>query len=101
MDKIVEYLRRGRFREISPTVKLATKTSPKKYDGTLNYLLTDGNALFAFCNDQNMFMLRREKDYGGATLISTKKLTNEKWVPNPMNRIICLIKKLFVSKKIV
>ncbi|MEM0302117.1 MAG: class II glutamine amidotransferase [Archaeoglobaceae archaeon] len=100
IDKIVEYLRRSRFRGIYPAVKLATKTLLESYNGTLNYLLTDGNALFAFCNHRNMFMLRREKDYGGAILISTQKLTDERWVPIPKNRIICLINgELFVVSK--
>jgi len=39
-----------------------------------------------------MYMLRREKDYGGAILISTQKLTSENWVELPKNRVICVLR---------
>jgi len=93
IDKIEEYLRRGRFRGIYPAVKYATRRLLEEAgrNRRLNYLLTDGNALFVFCNYRRMFMLRREKDYGGAILISTQKLTDENWVEIPKNRVLCVI----------
>jgi len=93
IDKIEEYLSRGRFRGIYPAVKYATRRLLEEAgrNRRLNYLLTDGNALFVFCNYRRMFMLRREKDYGGAILISTQKLTDENWVEIPKNRVLCVI----------
>ena len=38
-----------------------------------------------------MYILRREKDYGEAILISTQKLTNENWIETPKNRVICVL----------
>lgn len=91
MDKINEYLRRSRFRGIYPAVKYATSKLLENYGGGLNYLLSDSNALFAFCNHKRMYMLRREKDYGGAILISTQRLTGERWVEIPKNRVLCVL----------
>jgi glutamine amidotransferase len=97
MDKIREYLRRGRFRGIYPAVKYATQELLETYGGRVNYLLSDSNALFVFCNYRRMFMLRREKDYGGAILISTQKLTNENWIEIPKYRVLCVLNgELFV-----
>ena len=91
MDKIDEYLRRSGFRGIYPAVKYATRQLLETYGGKVNYLLSDSNALFAFCNHRRMYMLRREKDYGGAILISTQKLTNENWIEIPKYRVICVL----------
>jgi predicted glutamine amidotransferase len=38
-----------------------------------------------------MYMLRREKEYGGAILISTQKLSDENWVEIPKNRVLCVL----------
>jgi len=73
-------------------VKHATEELLETYGGDLNYLLSDSNVLFAFCNHRRMYMLRREKDYGGAILISTQKLTSENWVELPKNRVICVLR---------
>jgi hypothetical protein len=35
-------------------------------------------------------MLRRSKIYGGAILISTKKLTEENWEVIPKDRLLCI-----------
>jgi len=93
MDKIDEYLRDGLFRGIYPAVKYATRKLLEEVSGRrrLNYLLSDSNALFIFCNYRRMFMLRREKDYGGAILISTQKLTDENWIEIPKNRVLCVL----------
>ena len=97
MDRIGEYLREGRFRGIYPAVKRATRELLETYSGTLNYLLSDSNALFAFYNHRRMYMLRREKEYGGAILISTQRLTRENWVELPKNMVVCVLNgELFV-----
>ena len=99
MDKIDEYLRNGRFRGIYPAVKYATRKLLEEVDGRkrLNYLLSDSNALFLFCNYRRMYMLRREKDYGGAILISTQKLTDENWIEIPKYRVLCMLnEEIFV-----
>jgi len=93
MDKIDEYLRMGRFRGTYLAVKYATRKLLEEAGEVrrLNYLLSDSNALFVFCNYRNMYMLRREKDYGGAILISTQKLTNENWIEIPKYRVLCVL----------
>ena len=97
MDKIREYMSKSRFRGIYPAVKHATRELLESYGGELNYLLSDSNALFAFCNYRRMYLLRREKDYGGAILISTQKLTRENWVEIPKYRVLCMLKgEIFV-----
>ena len=84
-------MRSGRFRGIYPAVKYATQELLETYGGKVNYLLSDSNALFVFCNYRRMFMLRREKDYGGAILISTQKLTDENWIEIPKYRVLCVL----------
>jgi len=102
MDRIMEYMREGRFRGIYPAVKHATRELLENYSGSLNYLLSDSNALFAFCNYRRMYMLKREKEYGGAILISTQRLTRENWVEVPKNRIICVLNgEIFVLSDVV
>ncbi|MDI3497314.1 class II glutamine amidotransferase [Archaeoglobus sp.] len=91
MDQMREYLEGRMFRGIYPAVKHATKALLETYGGNVNYLLTDGNVLFAFCNHRRMYMLRREKEYGGAILISTQKLSDENWVEIPKNRVLCVL----------
>lgn len=90
MDKIREYLEAGGVRGLYPAVKYATRKVLETYDGQLNYLLSESNLLFVHCNYRRMYMLRREKEYGGAVLVSTQKLTNERWVEIPRNRVLCL-----------
>ena len=59
-------------------------------------------ALFALCNHRRMYMLRREKEYGGAILISTQRLTRENWVEVPKNRVTCVLNgEIFVLSDVV
>ena len=46
--------------------------------------------VFSHHSDKSMYMLRREKGYGGATLVSTRKLTNENWKKVPKDRLLVL-----------
>ncbi|MDI3498304.1 class II glutamine amidotransferase [Archaeoglobus sp.] len=102
MNEIDEYLRRSEFRGIYPAVKYATRKLLETYCGKVNYLLSDSNALFAFCNHRRMYMLKREKDYGGAILISTQKLTNENWIEIPKNRVLCMLNgEIFVLSDVL
>jgi len=97
MDKTDEYLGRGGLEGIYPAIKHATRKLLEIYGGRVNYLLSDSNALFVFCNYRRMYMLKGKKDYGGAILISTQKLTNENWIDIPKYRILCVVNgELFV-----
>jgi glutamine amidotransferase len=92
IDKIAEYRKSGVIKGLYPAVVHATKKLLESYDGTLNYLLSDGQILYAFCNHRRMHYLRREKDYGGAILISTQRLTHERWINIPKNRLFLVSK---------
>lgn len=92
MEKIDGYVKGGRIRGLYPAIMYATKELVETYGGTLNYLLSDGIVLYAFCNHRNMYFLRRKKNYGGAILVSTQKLTNERWIIIPKNRLFLVSK---------
>jgi glutamine amidotransferase len=90
MDKVEEYRRKGEMRGLYPAIREATRELLARYEGTLNYLLSDGHLLYAFCNHRQMYLLRREKDYGGAILLCTQELTDENWIEVPKNRILAV-----------
>jgi len=52
--------------------------------------MSDGSILYAFNHYPGtpLYFLRREKDYGGAFLISTQKLTSENWKKLPSDRLL-------------
>ena len=69
-------------------------------------LLSDGNNMYVFSHhsDKTMYMLRRQKGYGGATLVSTRELTtDESWQKIPRDRLLVLSKGevLVISNKII
>jgi predicted glutamine amidotransferase len=94
LDKIQEYRGTGRIRGLYPAIVHATSELLKNYEGTLNYLLSDGTTLYAFNHypSKPVYFLRREKDYGGAILVSTQKLSPENWERIPPDRLLVLSK---------
>ena len=56
----------------------------------LNFLLKDGTVQYAFSHYEGkpMYFLRREKEYGGAILLSTQRLTDENWTEIPKDRLL-------------
>jgi glutamine amidotransferase len=91
MDNIIQYLAQGRIRGIYPAIMDSIKKIFRRY-GTgisLNFLLSDSVNLYAFhhYSGKPMYFLRREKDYGGAILISTRKLSQEDWQKIPEDRL--------------
>lgn len=96
IDKIKEYYNRRAIRGLYPGLMKAIKWIFDRY-GTavhLNFLLSDGNLLYIYHHYplKPMYLLRREKDYGGAILISTQRLSNEDWLAIPKDRILTLSK---------
>jgi glutamine amidotransferase len=94
MDKVNEYQNSGTFRGKYQALKKAIKNVFDSHHDTinLNLLISDGNMLYAFnhYSRKPMYMLRRSKSYGGAILISTKKLTEENWEVIPKDRLLCI-----------
>ena len=94
MDKVSEYQDSGTFRGKYMALKKAIENVFNSHHGTinLNLLISDGNMLYAFnhYSAKPMYMLRRSKAYGGAILISTKKLTDENWEVIPKDRLLSI-----------
>ncbi len=60
----------------------STKEMILKYPGQYNYMLSNGNSLFAFTNHRHFMLLKDSKRLKGALLVTTIKLglSDEKWV---------------------
>ena len=84
LREIEIYTNSGQVHGVYPAILHGIKTVFKNYGNSvrLNFLLSDGSLLYAFNHypGKPIFLLRREKDYGGAILISTQKLSHENWV---------------------
>ena len=55
--------------------------------------MSDGSMYYAFAHylGKPMYFLRREKEYGGAMLVSTQKLTeDEDWKTIPTDRLMVI-----------
>jgi len=86
-DRILEYLRARPTRRLFGAVRRATQRLLREYpDGTFNFLLTNGNVLFAHVDRRHprnraLYVLRREKGDRLALLVTTvPNLTSEDWV---------------------
>jgi len=99
LDEVQNYLSTYNIhhpiRGIYPAIKFALREIFKTYrpeNTTLNFLLSDGSVLYAFGHyyDKPLYFLRREKDYGGAILVSTVQLTDEDWQMLPFNRLLVI-----------
>ena len=88
------YICEGPMHGVYPGIAKGVKTIFNRYGRTihLNFLLSDGVMLYAFSHypRKPMFMLRREKDYGGTILVATQKLTDENWLEIPPDRLLVL-----------
>lgn len=94
VDQVEEYARLGPIRGTYPAVLHAVNTLFQRYGRAieLNFVLSDGAMLYVLNHypGKPMFVLHREKDYGGALLVSTQKLTAENWVEIPADRLLVL-----------
>lgn len=94
LDEMQKYQNEGILKGIYPSLKGAI-TSLFKNHGTsmtLNFLMSDGELLFVFNHytAKPIYLLKREKPYGDAILVSTVKLSGEDWKKIPENRILVL-----------
>ena len=96
MDTVERYQHSGRIRGRFPALKKAINQIFSTYSGTikLNLLISDGNMLYVFHHypEKPIFMLRRSKIYGNATLFSTRKLSDEEWEEIPPDRLLAINK---------
>jgi len=95
LDKIKEYQNQGGIRGVFPGIMYGIKKVFEKCgrdrDIHLNFLMSDGDILYAFHHypGKPMYILRREKDYGGAILISTQKLSDDEgWKKLPSDKLL-------------
>ena len=86
-DHILDYLRSNRKGSLFGAVKSATEKLLEEYpQGTFNFLLTNGDVLFAHVDKMHfknkaLYVLRREKGNGVALLVTTiPDLTGENWI---------------------
>ncbi len=92
MDYAETYCGAAPLRGLYPAVKAGIRKILTRYreNITLNLLLSDGSVLYAFHHYRvkPLYYLRREKDYGGAFLVSTQKLSRENWRELPTDRLL-------------
>jgi len=84
LDQVKSYQRNGVTHGTFSGIQQGIKTIFEKHgknNSTLNFLMSDGTHLYAFHHndDNDMYYLEREKDYGSALLISTQKLGPGSW----------------------
>ena len=99
IDKVSEYQENGIFKGQYPAIKSGIKHILDKYGDQirLNLMISDGRTLYIFHHyqwnngrDKPIFMLRRQKRYGSAILLSTRCLTEENWEPIPKDRLLAI-----------
>ena len=95
IDYVVEYQESGQIRGIYPAIKQAILKIFDTYTRNinLNLLISDGRTLFVFNHYESapIYMLRREKSYGGAILLTTvPNFTDENWEPIPPDSLIAI-----------
>ncbi len=92
LDKIQLYLNTPLIRGVYPGIKKAIRDLFREYTRniTLNFLLADGTLLYIFnhYSGKPMYYLKRSKSYGGAFLVSTQRLTDERWEKIPPDRLL-------------
>lgn len=83
LDQIQNYIQIGKIRGIYPGLQKGIQNIFERYgrDINLNFLMSDGTILYAYnhYDDRPIYFLKRNKDYGGAFLLSTQKLSKENW----------------------
>ena len=95
MDYIQEYQSRGRIRGMYAALVKALQQlfTDCGTDHNLNFLMSDGSMFYAFAHHSTkpIYFLRREKEYGGAMLVSTQELNeDEDWKRIPTDRLLVI-----------
>ena len=94
MDRTLDYTNGNGIRGIYPGLKNAIKNLFDEFGQniTLNFMLSNGNLQFIFSHypGRRIHMLRRSKNYGGAVLTSTRKLTGENWEKIPKDSLLVI-----------
>ena len=99
MDKVAEYQQSGTFKGQYPAIKAGIKHILDTYGSEirLNLMISDGRTLYIFHHYQfwngrykPIFILRRQKRYGSAILLSTQRLTDENWEPLPKDCLLAI-----------
>ena len=94
MDYIRNYQSRGRVRGFYAGLVKALGQAFAEFgdNNTLNFLMSDGSMYYAFTHypGKPIYFLRREKEYGGAMLLSTQRLTDENWQTIPTDRLMVI-----------
>ena len=94
MDKVEEYQNQRGIRGTYSAVKFAIHHIIERYgtDINLNLLISDGNSLYVFHHHHSkpIYLLRRQKGYGGAALVSTRVLNDENWEELAFDRLLVL-----------
>jgi glutamine amidotransferase len=109
IDDIETYMHQSQFHGLYPGIKQSIKNLFETYSRniTFNFLLSDGSVLYAFNHYPGtpLYIASREKDYGGAIVISTEKLHSRdysEWKQLPKDRVILIAdgRVLVLSNKI-
>ena len=104
MDKVAEHQQSGTFKGQYPAIKAAIKHILDTYGSgiRLNLMISDGRTLYIFHHyqdwngrDKPIFMLRRQKPYGSAILLSTQHLSDENWEPLPKDCLLAISARSF------
>jgi glutamine amidotransferase len=94
IDCIRNYQSEGRIRGFYAALVNALKQVFNDFgeDIDLNFLMSDGSMYYAFSHHhrKSMYFLKREKEYGGAILLSTRRLTDENWQTIPKDRLMVI-----------
>ena len=102
IDYIQEYLSEGHIRGLYPALINALQRIFADYgnDNNLNFLMSDGSMYYVFAHHDSkaMYLQQREKEYGGAVLISTRRLIRtENWKRIYPNRLLAINRGEIVS----
>jgi glutamine amidotransferase len=93
VDEMERYIQGSTIRGIYPAVVRATRTLIERFEGDVNYLLTDGACLFILNHypGKPIYFTKRDKPYGSAFVATTVcKLTNERWRALPPDRVLAV-----------
>jgi len=97
IDDIESYMDQSVFHGLYPAIKSSIKNLFERYsrDITFNFLLSDGSVLYAFNHypKNPLYISYREKGYGGAVVISTKKLRSrdyQDWRKIPKDKVVLI-----------
>jgi glutamine amidotransferase len=108
IDRLEQYLlSTSKIRGIYPGLKKALKEILEKHpQSTINFLLSDGNNMYVFHHypTRPIYILRRQKEYGGAILVTTiRGLSGEQWQKLDPDRLLVISngEALVISDKLI